>query len=307
MPFCHKCGAQADEGDKFCKACGAKIRAIKKAKRVRPGFILAVVLGLAVLAGVGELIEICLDGEASLTDSKELHVCQGLTLYLGGKVIQLQGWEAQIERRYREELSDAVTDAISLEKQYLGAESEWQGLDAKYIGDGWWRIELSTTCWRVNENTMLVFPEGEAAVELIEAITLKTYCNSEYGYCVNYPPSWTVDDVGKSGIGIASPDSLALVAIWVAEQSYEDFEQYVAVWTAWMATNSDGFDITDFDRGDTVWRIDYTDFSAGHWWDNKEYMVLHEGLVYHVLNVAIQDTSGMSLLPNAYKSFRFQP
>lgn len=140
-------------------------------------------------------------------------------------------------------------------------------------------------------------------------MTLKTYCNSEYGYCIKYPASWTVDDAHRNAVFIGSPDPLAFVSIAVFEQSQEDFKLYVAVCIALMATNHDGFDIvsvTDCNGGDTVWRIDYTDFSAGYWWDNKEYLVLHEGLVYHVLNSAAQNASGVSRLPDAYKSFSFQ-
>lgn len=237
------------------------------------------------------------------TSLTEMEVCCTLSSYLLDKYHQLEGWETQIEWRFVEELLDAWREALM-----LPIEEHAEG-DAKYLGNGWWRIELSTTCWRVNEDTNQVQPEGEATVQLMEAITLKTYCNSEYGYCVNYPPLWAVNDENKRGVLIFRPDFEANVFIEVTEQYFEDFEHYVAVKSIWLVDIYYEFDVTDADRGYPVWRIDYTytHFPGGQRWDSKHYFVLHGGLVYEVVSSAVQNASGVSLLPDAYKSFRFEP
>jgi hypothetical protein len=295
-----------------------------------PILILAAILVLTVL-----LLSSC--GEHRALTEKQ--VIQMTYDYLITKAEQLQGVYAEGEKitiawAFRGAVLEANSEA--LEKDDLGELVEmeldkpspgqpeplktltWTGALkklAKYQGDGLWLVSISDWGWWVNERTGEVTAQNEKAVKLLEEITLKTYCNHEYSYCFDYPPSWVVINQSISGVLICSPDSKSNVLTEVNDQRYTDLNEYMLAKVSWLKDLFYEVEINEstdiHDKGYTVKRIEYTCLAGGQRWDNRHYFVLYEGKVYEIVSSAVptafEEYHSLSPLYDPFDSFRFQP
>jgi hypothetical protein len=73
----------------------------------------------------------------------------------------------------------------------------------KYDGNRWWSVSVGDWEWYFDERTLKVAAQNQEAASQLEELTLKTYHNSKYGYYVDYPPSWVINDKDKSSVFIS--------------------------------------------------------------------------------------------------------
>ncbi|NQT31610.1 MAG: hypothetical protein HQ588_04675 [Deltaproteobacteria bacterium] len=294
---------------------------------------LILILLILVLASL--LISSCRE-HGALTEKQVIQMTYD---YLIAKAEQLQGVYAEGEKiiigwGFRNAVLEANEKAIEkddlgelvemeLDEPVLGQPQPlktvvWTGALmrlAKYSGDGLWSVTVSEWEWRVNERTGEVTAQNEEAVKLLEEITLKTYCNNEYSYCFDYPPSWVVINQSISGVLICSPDSKSNVLTEINDQHYTDLNEYVLAKVSWLKDFFHEVEINEstdiHDKGYTVKRIEYTCLAGGQRWDNRHYFVLYEGKVYEIVSSAVptafEEYHSLSPLYDPFDSFRFQP
>lgn len=301
-----------------------------KAMTLSPMLILVSILALAslLLSSCGEI--------GALTEEQVIQMTYD---YLVTEAEQLQGVYAQAEKiiiswGFRNAVLAANKEV--LEENNLGELVEmeldeplagqpeplktltWTGAlkkIAKYHGDGLWSVSIGDWEWHVYEGTGEVIARNEEAAKLLEEITLKTYHNTRFGYYVDYPPSWTINDEDKSEVWIfpSSPEAgEAFIFIHVIEEGeltiFEGLQGYIVAKLSLLQSQCYEFELIE----KTATRIDYTykleKDSPRH--EAKRYFIQHESKVYEILSSA-ELTAFTShygyLLYNPFDSFRFQP
>lgn len=180
----------------------------------------------------------------------------------------------------------------------------------KYKGGGIWSVSISGDEWQFIERTGEVTARNEQAAKLLEEITLKTYHNSRYGYYVDYPPSWTINEVDKSGVGLFSDSLEAFVLIGVIEEeelaAYKGLQGYIEGRLSYFQSQYHAFELTEV----STMRVDYTYMlrEDAARYEAKHYFLQHGSRVYEIVCSAIQPRfESLSTLYDAYSSFRFQP
>lgn len=187
---------------------------------------------------------------------------------------------------------------------------------AKYQGDGLWLVFIEDWEWEFNERTGEVIAQNEEAVKLLEEITLKTYYNSRYGYYLDYPPSWSVNDKDMSEVWIypSSPEaSEAYIFIHVISEeelsAFKGLLGYISTKLSLLQSQCYEFEVTEA----TPPRIDYTyrllKDSPRH--EAKRYFVQHGSNVFEIVCsaelTAFVEYYSLSPLYDPFDSFRFQP
>jgi hypothetical protein len=186
---------------------------------------------------------------------------------------------------------------------------------AQYRGDGLWSVSIGDWEWHVYEATGEVIARNEEAAKLLEEITLKTYRNTRFGYYVDYPPSWIINDEDESEVWIfpSNPEGgEAFIFIHVIEEGeltiFEGLQGYIVAKLSLLQSQCWEFELIE----KTTTRIDYTykleEDSPRH--EAKRYFIQHESIVYEILSsaelTALTSRYG-SLLYNPLDSFHFEP
>jgi hypothetical protein len=187
---------------------------------------------------------------------------------------------------------------------------------ADYDKDGWWSVIIGDSEWRVNERKKEVAAWNDEAAKLLEEITLETYYNSRYGYYLDYPPSWLVNDKDMSNVWIypSSPEaSEAYIFIHVISEeelaAFEGLLGYIATKLSLLQSQCYEFEVTEA----TPPRIDYTyrllKDSPRH--EANRYFVQYGSKVYEIVCsaelTAFTEHYSLSPLYDQFESFRFQP
>lgn len=151
---------------------------------------------------------------------------------------------------------------------------------------------------------------------LLEEITLKTYHNTKFGYYLDYPPSWTINDEDKSKVWIfpSSPKAgEAFIFIHVIEEGelavFKGLQGYIVAKLSLLQSQCHEFELIE----KTTARIDYTyrlqKESPRH--EAKRYFIQHESKVYEILSsaelTAFEEYYSLSPLYDPFESFCFQP
>jgi hypothetical protein len=144
----------------------------------------------------------------------EKQVIDHLYGYLTNQADRLQSLDAEVERIIiNAAFESAVCEANSKFLKAIGKKGLGEGVTmrfgesslklftwisalnriATYSGNASWHVNIKDWQWKVNETTEEVTAENQGAIDLLTAITLKTYVNHKYGYRFDYPPSWTID------------------------------------------------------------------------------------------------------------------
>ncbi len=122
----------------------------------------------------------------------------------------------------------------------------------EYEKDGWWSVTIGNYEWRVHEKDRDIIAWNGEAIKLLEEITLKTYYNGKYGYYLDYPPSWSVNDLDKSKVWIYPSESEANEAYIyinvISEEelsAFEDSVEYIASKLSLIQSQVNNFELID--------------------------------------------------------------
>lgn len=195
---------------------------------------------------------------------------------------------------------------------------------ATYNENELWSVSIGDWEWQFDERTREVTAQNEEAAKFLEEeIPTKTYHNSTYGYYIDYPPSWVVDESESDVlIFLGSPEAItACIYIRVIDESelavYGDMGKYMEVQLSAHKKNYYQFDIVETSvetTGIPVMKIDYT-FTLEEGQNKAEaraYFLEYDGVGYEIDNIATQFVDspylepGDCLLSAPYKTFRFQ-
>lgn len=249
-------------------------------------------------------------------------------------------FQSALHEAYRETLGES--NRLSgkwVEMDFLRINETWLKLDtppmklpvealeklARYSGDGLWVVSIGDWEWQFDERTGEVTAQNEEAAKFLEEeIPTKTYHNTRYGYYIDYPPSWVVDE-SESDVMIFLVSGEALTAcIFIAMIDeaelgvYDDMGEYMKAKLGAHKENWHQFDIVAESvetTGIPAMKIDYT-FTLEQGQDKAEgraYFLEYDGVGYEIDSIATQFVDspylepGDCLLSDPYKTFRFQP
>lgn len=268
----------------------------------------------------------------------EQQVIQMTYDYLTTRAEQLTGVEAELkEIEISWAFSNALTRALNeIDRDKLGdlvymqlsrplpgtttslRTITWTGLLkklAKYQGDGLWSVSIDDWEWEFNERTGEVIAQNEEAVNLLEEITLKTYHNTRYGYYLDYPPSWTINDEDKSKVWIfpgSSEEGEVFVYIHVIEKvelaPFEGLQGYMVEKLSLLQSLCHEFELIEATTSSIHYIYRLLSDSPKH--EAKRYYVEYGSEVYEIVSsgaYAYDEYYSFSLLYDPFDSFRFQP
>ena len=298
-------------------------------------YLILILVSILVLASL--LLSSC--GEkGALTEKQVIQIAYD---YLITKAEQLQGVYAQVEKitigwGFRNAILAANRKA--LEGDDLGELVEleldepspgqpeplktltWTGAlkkIAKYQGDGLWLVSIKDWDWEVDERTGGITAQNEEAVKLLEEIALKTYHNTEFGYYLDYPPSWAINDEDKSKVWIflSSPKAgEAFIFIHVIEEGeltiFKGLQGYMLAKLVLLQSTYYEFELMEATTTEMNYTYRLQRDSPKH--EVKRYFVQHGSKVYEIVSstelTAFEEYyNHTSRLYEAFDSFRFQP
>ena len=190
----------------------------------------------------------------------------------------------------------------------------------KYSGNSWWSVTIDDQEWRVNEtrNEVVVVAWNEEASKQLERISTNTYHNSVYGYYIDYPSSWTMDDNGASAVimykGVSDYIS-SYVFVGVTDEksiaAYKSLQELIQTETLLLRNKNYQFEVVKT----TSTEIDYTYMASkgAAKYEVKHYFVQNGGMLYEIICSAklpevtiLNEVFGANIY-DAYYSFRFLP
>jgi len=195
---------------------------------------------------------------------------------------------------------------------------------ATYNENGLWSVSIGDWEWQFDERTGKVTAQNEEAAKFLEEeIPTKTYHNTRYGYYIDYPPSWVVDE-SESDVMISLVSGEALTAcIFIAMIDeaelgvYGEMGEYMKAKLGAHKENWHQFDIVESSvetTGIPAMKIDYT-FTLEEGQNKGEaraYFLEYDGVGYEIDSIAAEFADspylepGACLLSDPYKTFRFQ-
>lgn len=189
---------------------------------------------------------------------------------------------------------------------------------AKYNGNGWWSVTIDNQEWRVNEVRNEVVTWNEEASKQFEKISTNTYHSSMYGYYIDYPSSWTINDNDKSIVILFQGTSnfiFSYVAVGVTDEktfaAYKGLQGFIQARITSLRNQYYQFEVVKT----TTTEIDYSYKSSKDsvMYEVRHYFVQNGGRLYEIVCSAKSPefTFGKeyfgSDIYDAYYSFRFQP
>jgi hypothetical protein len=182
---------------------------------------------------------------------------------------------------------------------------------AEYIGSGLWSISIADWEWQLDETTGEVTSLNEEAAKLLEEIALKTYHNSEYGYSIDYPPSWILEDDNKAEVFLSQKSGESVVAfifVGVIEETqlatYGGLQAFMDGRLLQRQTSSFEFELTE--RTDTTMSYTWTIRQGDPTFEVKHYFVEQWSRLYELVAAATKrDYPPCSYLYDPYSSLRF--
>ena len=183
-------------------------------------------------------------------------------------------------------------------------------------GNGEWSISTLDYQWLVNASGGAITGGNDKATEFINKITLTTYYNSTYGFYIDYPSSWTVDDNITNVLIYSGSSDLVNQYIFINPvdkavfQTFANLSDYISARELTLKNQYYQFNlINNIDSG-----IYYTytikpnevQYAANH------YFIIHNGDLYELVcgaqfQPSIALLSGQEFTPifDASQSFRF--
>lgn len=155
---------------------------------------------------------------------------------------------------------------------------------AKYEGNGVWSVCIYGK-WRVDERTSEVTPQNEQAEALLQEISLATYHHRTYGYCISYPPSWAVSELGDGYVGIVCPEPQTDVLIGRPNRllTGQTLEQYCSGFASFLAERKQGFELIGLEvLEDGDYRMDFKWEVGGTRIWSIVYFVVEDGWAYTI-------------------------
>lgn len=240
-------------------------------------------------------------------------------------------FQSALHEAFRQTIGESKLSGKRVEMDFVGVlgstEVPIEALEklARHSGDGLWAVSIGDWEWQFNERTGEVTAQNEEAAKFLEEeIPTKTYHNTRYGYYIDYPPSWVVDE-SESDVMISLVSGEALTAcIFIAMIDeaelgvYGDMGEYMKAKLGAHKENWHQFDIVETSvetTGIPAMKIDYTctleqgqDKAEG-----RAYFLEYDGVGYEIDSIATQFVDspylepGDCLLSDPYKTFRFQP
>lgn len=308
-------------------------------------YLITILIALAVLAMAGlmscsqnqESKNTLVEDKASWTEKQAIDYLYG---YLTDKAEQLQGINGQTEKilinlSFRNAVVKATNEMMDeddidkwgkLVTENAESVQEWSIWTVAWTGalkrladydkDGWWSVTIGESEWRVNERRKEITAWNDKATELLEGITLKTYYNSRYGYYLDYPPSWSVNDKDMSKVWIYPSSSKAgevFIYIQVIEtealSAFDGLQGYIMAKLSLLKSTCDEFELTEVTNTEMSYIYRLQENSPRH--EAKRYFVQYGSKVYEIECsgeiTALGKDQPLSFLYDPFDNFRFQP
>lgn len=239
-------------------------------------------------------------------------------------------FQSALHEAFRQTIGESKLSGKRVEMDFVGVlgstEVPIEALEklARHSGDGLWAVSIGDWEWQFNERTGEVTAQNEEAAKFLEEeIPTKTYHNSTYGYYIDYPSSWVVDESESDVlIFLGSPEAITVcIYIRVIDERelavYGDMGEYMEVQLSARKKNYYQFDIVETSvetTGIPAMKIDYT-FTLEEGQNKGEaraYFLEYDGVGYEIDSIAAEFSDspylepGACLLSDPYKTFRFQ-
>lgn len=270
----------------------------------------------------------------------EKQVIDYLCEYLTDKAGQLQGLGGYVEKEliqwsFRTALGNAtheMMDEDDINKwgglvtlnagtmQRMSIQTTWWTGALKRLADydegGWWSVNIVGSGWRVNERTKEIMAWTDKATKLLEEITLKTYYNNKYGYYLDYPPSWSVNDKDMSKVWMypsSSNAGEALIYINVIEtaalSAFNGLQGYIIARLSLLQSTCYEFELTEVTNTEMYYNYRLQEFSPRN--KAKRYFIQYGNQVYEIVCsgeiTPFGEEQPLSFLFDPFDNFRFQP
>jgi hypothetical protein len=182
---------------------------------------------------------------------------QGIDIVIQASFIKAirEATRDMMDEKEIEDWGDLISDNIESSEEKSIWTATWTGAlerIAEYTTDGWWLVTIGDSVWRVSEKNKDIVAWNEEALKLLEEITLKTYYNGKYGYYLDYPPSWFVNDIDMSKVWIYPSEpkaNEAYIYINVTSEeelsAFEDSVEYIASKLNLIQSQINNFELID--------------------------------------------------------------